>query len=623
MRNTVASKCYKATFKFNLRRTLRNLKNLDEESMEKLNRMCIKVGPAMFFSTFWNLVIESPFIRFAALNFVKTKFEIEQPFDDQFQQNADLMVSALCEIVEQSVSVDIHKCLLQMLCNCFPLKTAHLSDAQFSKLISRCLFIVFHNDTPFNSQLFQWLMNCCLDETLDILFFETRTLPLLIGAFKEHLQLDPPLTSTLLNGTNMRFPEVRICQLLIFMQYDKKVLQLLFDATFPMLLQKIGDLQILADISRCKKYRAQSRQRFRSALFLLMNSIKPEIILNYLNKIADELIEHPDLEKINHFAKIVWMIMRSSNITHSTSLELPRFLSIVLRILSTRKSLAECLQHGLLSLFSVCQQVTHKIFMVPRRIYINGDRFYGCRQQCADSLTFTCDQWVADGTIASKVLLMDAIKLLDNTRSLTINLPAVESEKVTEFMSPLVRSILKAINPHQFLIDVKACSCEDIGMRISLVVILSLMYRQSINEHRDNRFRHARATRKYPLLTLHDLVYLDLSRLFEKCVQIGWTGLEVGYGVMYEEKFARMLLFVHSRRMLDRNSDLEMWIVGKLCTGEREQVAQVKTIITKIKALTNHDVKERWKPLYGINCFLFDFSFSDEEEVEEEAGVIL
>ncbi|CAB3408569.1 unnamed protein product [Caenorhabditis bovis] len=180
-----------------------------------------------------------------------------------------------------------------------------------------------------------------------------------------------------------------------------------------------------------------------------------------------------------------------------------------------------------------------------------------------------------------------------------------------------------AINPHQFLIDVKACSCEDIGMRISLVVILSLMYRQSINEHRDNRFRHARATRKYPLLTLHDLVYLDLSRLFEKCVQIGWTGLEVGYGVMYEEKFARMLLFVHSRRMLDRNSDLEMWIVGKLCTGEREQVAQVKTIITKIKALTNHDVKERWKPLYGINCFLFDFSFSDEEEVEEEAGVIL
>ncbi|RNA34402.1 dopey-1 [Brachionus plicatilis] len=149
-----------------------------------------------FHSCIWSAIISESYIRFAAIQFMLSNYELKKRSGGPVNANdqlylignsIDLMISAICCCLQDANSL-VQRSILDLICTCLPMSTKNVTRSDKVQLVTVAIHVVLRRDMTLNRRIYSWLMGngSSSEESKknDKKYFEAHSKSILIQSIK-------------------------------------------------------------------------------------------------------------------------------------------------------------------------------------------------------------------------------------------------------------------------------------------------------------------------------------------------------------------------------------------------------------------------------------------------------
>ncbi|CAA22324.2 Protein pad-1 [Caenorhabditis elegans] len=343
---------------------------------------------------------------------------------------------------------------------------------------------------------------------------------------------------------------------------------------------------------------------------MLLNSLEPGFLWTFLGDWYRRIVENNEFERqIHDFSQVVSVCLEMCNVESDPTIRtqhLPRLLETVLEGVSNKNLLSSCDQSDLLQLYTVCQKLLEistahppspievdeiaedSLSMSQEVTAIEHERSQtdACLSQCLSALSAIFEIYTTRRE-ASLIPLIDASTTLLNAFLEVpiyylgfgiVDNPGDYCRESSEEVQPWLKNMLKVIDGPGWLREMRAGLCADVSARASLLELLCKIYVKSVQvleqheeaAHRphDDFYDEMTHVLLKPLLAKRDCQFIEQGKVFGTCGEAVWLGIGSRKFCTEQQRLARLLVELHSRRPLEASSDVESIVVQSLTSTD-------------------------------------------------------
>uniref|UniRef100_A0A8R1DQL8 Dopey_N domain-containing protein n=1 Tax=Caenorhabditis japonica TaxID=281687 RepID=A0A8R1DQL8_CAEJA len=366
---------------------------------------------------------------------------------------------------------------------------------------------------------------------------------------------------------------------------------------------------------------------------MLLNSLETGFLWTFLgdwyNKIIENLSQVAVGGQIHDFSQVVTVCLEMSNVESDPTIRsqhLPRLLETVLAGLSNKSLLKSCEQADLLQLYAVCQKLleistahppapievdevveeTMSLSQEVTAVEHEGSQTDACLTQCVNALSAIFEIY----TIARNpnlIPLIDAsTTLLHAFLEVPIYYVGLDSHVDLDLehdVQPWLKNMLKVIDGPGWLKEMRSGNCSDVSARASLLELLCKLYVKSLSvlqQHEeasqrphDDFFDEMTHVLLKPLLGKRDIQFIEQGRVFSVCGEAVWLGIATKQCCREQQRLARLLIELHSRKPTEASSDVENHIVHALTSNDDLICTEAAKTLHRVWVLTRNVFEEQ------------------------------
>ncbi|CAP27897.1 Protein CBR-PAD-1 [Caenorhabditis briggsae] len=340
---------------------------------------------------------------------------------------------------------------------------------------------------------------------------------------------------------------------------------------------------------------------------MLLNSLEPGFLWNFLGTWYQRIVEEGSEGKksIHDFSQVVSICLEMSNVESDPAIRtqhLPRLLETILEGLSNKSLISECDQQDLLKLYTVCQKLLEISTAHPQSpievdeiaedslslsqevtaIEHERSQTDACLTQCVSALS-TIFEIYTTRRDPSLIPLIDASTALLNAflevPIYYLGFDVVDNpEDVPSEVQQWLKNMLKVIDGPGWLKEMRNGHCSDVSARASLLELLCKIYVKSVSvlqqheeaAHRpqDDFYDEMTHVLLKPLLGRRDIQFIEQGKVFGTCGEAVWLGIASRKFCCEQQRLARLLVELHSRRPQEASSDVESIVVQALTSTD-------------------------------------------------------
>lgn len=170
-------------------------------------------------------------------------------------------------------------------------------------------------------------------------------------------------------------------------------------------------------------------------------------------------------------------------------------------------------------------------------------------------------------------------------------------------MQDWLKNMLKVIDGPGWLREMKSGSCPDVSARASLLELLCKLYVKSLSvlqQHEeasqrphDDFYDNMTHVLLKPLLGKRDVQFVEQGRVFGTCGEAVWLGVASKGCCREQQRLARLLVELHSRRPNEASSDVENIIVHALTSNDDLVCTEAAKTFHRVWVLTRNVLEEQ------------------------------
>lgn len=348
---------------------------------------------------------------------------------------------------------------------------------------------------------------------------------------------------------------------------------------------------------------------------MLLNSLEPGFLWTFLGEWYQRIVESKEFARqIHDFSQVVSICLEISNVDSDSTIRtqhLPRLLETVLQGLSNKTLLSSCDQNDLIQLYTVCQKLLEISTAHPQSpievdeiaedslslsqevtaIEHERSQTDACLTQCVSALSSIFEIYTQRRD-PQLIPLIDASTALLNAflevpiYYLGFDIVDNHSEDVTTSQNhsevqPWLKNMLKVIDGPGWLKEMRTGNeepCSDVSARASLLELLCKIYVKSVavlHQHeeaahrpQDDFYDEMTHVLLKPLLGKRDVQFIEQGKVFGTCGEAVWLGIASRRFCCEQQRLARLLVELHSRRPQEASSDVESIVVQALTSTD-------------------------------------------------------
>ncbi|EFO95710.1 CRE-PAD-1 protein, partial [Caenorhabditis remanei] len=365
---------------------------------------------------------------------------------------------------------------------------------------------------------------------------------------------------------------------------------------------------------------------------MLLNSLEPGFLWTFLGEWYQRIVENKEFgRQIHDFSQVVSICLEISNVDSDSAIRtqhLPRLLETVLNGLSNKTLLSSCDQNDLLQLYTVCQKLLEISTAHPQSpievdeiaedslslsqevtaIEHERSQTDACLTQCVSALSSIFEIYTTRRD-PQLIPLIDASTALLNAFlevpiyylgfDIVDNPDDVTSSGHSE-VQPWLKNMLKVIDGPGWLREMRSGNeiCSDVSARASLLELLCKIYVKSVSvlqqheeaAHRphDDFYDEMTHVLLKPLLGKRDVQFIEQGKVFGTCGEAVWLGIASRKFCCEQQRLARLLVELHSRRPQEASSDVESIVVQALTSTDDMICTEAARTFHRVWVLTRN-----------------------------------
>lgn len=340
---------------------------------------------------------------------------------------------------------------------------------------------------------------------------------------------------------------------------------------------------------------------------MLLNSLEAGFLWTFLGDWYQRIVESAEFERqIHNFSQVVTVCLEMSNVDSDSTIRtqhLPRLLETVLHGLSNKNLLSSCDQNDLIQLYTVCQKLLEISTAHPQSpievlvdeiaedslslsqevTAIEHDRSQtdACLSKCVSALSTIFEIYTAHRQ-SSLIPLIDASTSLLNAflevPIYYLGFDVVDNPEDRTEVQQWLKNMLKVIDGPGWLREMRSGDSADVSARASLLELLCNIYVKSVSvlqqheeaAHRpqDDFYDEMTHVLLKPLLGKRDVQFIEQGKVFGTCGEAVWLGIASRKFCCEQQRLARLLVELHSRRPQEASSDVESIVVQALTSTD-------------------------------------------------------
>lgn len=361
---------------------------------------------------------------------------------------------------------------------------------------------------------------------------------------------------------------------------------------------------------------------------MLLNSLEPGFLWTFLGDWYQRIVENDEFgRQIHDFSQVVSICLEMSNVESEPTIRtqhLPRLLEAVLRGLSNKTLISSCDQTDLIQLYAVCQKLLEISTAHPQSpievdeiaedslslsqevtaIEHERSQTDACLSQCVSALSAIFEIYTTHRE-ASLIPLIDASTSLLNA---FLEVPIYhlgfdivdnpDDQSHGSEVQSWLKNMLKVIDGPGWLREMRAGSCADVSARASLLELLCKIYVKSVSvlqqheeaAHRphDDFYDEMTHVLLKPLLGRRDVQFIEQGRVFGTCGEAVWLGIASRKFCCEQQRLARLLVELHSRKPQEASSDVESIVVQALTSNDDLVCTEAARTFHRVWVLTRN-----------------------------------
>ncbi|CAI2294328.1 unnamed protein product [Caenorhabditis sp. 36 PRJEB53466] len=364
---------------------------------------------------------------------------------------------------------------------------------------------------------------------------------------------------------------------------------------------------------------------------MLLNSLEQGFLWTFLGNWYTQIVESEAVVggQIHDFAQVVTVCLEMSNVESDPTIRsqhLPRLLEVVLRGLASKNLLFSSDQHDLLRLYTVCQKLleistahppspievceaaedTLSLSQEVTAVEHEGSQTDACLTQCVAALSAIFEIYTASRSPSLIPLIDASTSLLHSFLDVPIYYVGLDSHVDLDLehdVQPWLKNMLKVIDGPGWLKEMRAGTCTDVSARASLLELLCKLYVKSVSvlqQHEeasqrphDDYFDEMTHVLLKPLLGKRDVQFVEQGRVFGTCGEAVWLGIASRRCYREQQRLARLLVDLHSRKPNDASSDVENIIVQALTSNDDLVCTEAAKTLHRVWVLTRNVLEEQ------------------------------
>ncbi|EGT31247.1 CBN-PAD-1 protein [Caenorhabditis brenneri] len=358
---------------------------------------------------------------------------------------------------------------------------------------------------------------------------------------------------------------------------------------------------------------------------MLLGSLEPGFLWSFLGEWYLKIVESTEFERqIHNFSLVVTVCLEMSNVESDPTIRtqhLPRLLETILHGLSNKTLLSSCDQNDLIQLYTVCQKLLEISTAHPQSpievdeiaedslslsnevtaIEHERSQTDACLSQCVAALSSIFEIYTQHRQ-SSLIPLIDASTSLLNAflevPIYYLGFEVVDHPEDQTEVQPWLKNMLKVIDGPGWLKEMRAGNCADVCARASLLELLCNIYVKSVSVlHQHEEAAHRPHDDFYdemthvllkPLLGKRDVQFIEQGRVFGTCGEAVWLGIASRRFCCEQQRLARLLVELHSRRPQEASSDVESIVVQALTSSDDLVCTEAARTFHRVWVLTRN-----------------------------------